>query len=172
MLGHYDGTKLTHHFPSLYKLQVLLQLPILAWPQVRCMLRSLLSVISYYLNKPRRKPDSRQCERILLKMMMKRVSNHSFRLQIRQGPSDWVQDRETGFLSQVRQVTEQNTNSIFPSFQSVQKEAAAVWEKHTSGHWLCRVPRQGTPSGGGISYSVHTSCPLGTCGPFVSPASV
>lgn len=119
MLGHYAGTKLTDHFPSLYKLQVLLQLPILAWPQIRCMLRSLLmSVISYYLNKPQRKPDSRPCGRILLKMMMKRrVRNHSFRLQIRQGLSDWAQDRETGFLSQVHGgVTEQNTNSVFPSF--------------------------------------------------------
>jgi len=35
MLDHYGGTKRIDHFPSLYKLQFLLQLPILAWPQIR-----------------------------------------------------------------------------------------------------------------------------------------
>lgn len=96
MPGHYAGTQLTDHFPSLDKLQVLLQLPILAWPQIRCMLRSLLiSVISYYLNKPQRKPDSHPCERILLKMMMKRRECVTTHLGCRSGKA-----RQTGLRTE------------------------------------------------------------------------
>lgn len=95
------------------------------------------------------------------------MPENPFCLQIRQSPSNYALDRETGFL--MKSVALLNrTLIVFSHSPSHSSDTPQYWRNTLQDNESSGSPSRRQPNGG-ISYSLHICCNLGTHDSFVPP---